>query len=477
MSAPTTIADDTRWLDATAQAQLVRSKDISASELVDAAIERAERLNPALNAIIHPLFEKARAASANRADGPFAGVPFLLKDIVAHSAGDPYHAGMRVLRDEQYRERSDSWLVSRYRSAGLIPIGRTNTPELAASITCEPMAYGATHNPWDLTRTPGGSSGGSAAAVASGIVAAAHANDMGGSIRIPASACGLVGLKASRGRSTIGPKLGQLWAHLTHEHVVTRSVRDSASILDAVSGAGLGDVFVAPPPVRPFLQEVGAPPGRLRVGVWNDGGDATVVAAVRVALDVLSGLGHHIDPSAFPRALADQPDGMGPHFGAVIAADVDRIGRQIGRPIRSDELEPPNALMCEMGRSVSAVTWIRELEVSHAWEREVVAWWHGPHAFDVLVTPTLPEAPWLLGLLDPATQDPLDVIRGIGERVRFTSAFNHTGQPAISLPLAVHDGLPIGVQLVAAPWREDILFRLAAQLEAAMPWRDRRPAL
>src|SRR5262249_5007135 len=234
-SAP--MADNLATLDATAQADLVRRRELSPRELVDAAIARIEKTNPRLNAVITPLFDKARATASSPAlpGGPFRGVPFLLKDLVAHSAGDPYHAGMRLLRDLGWVEPHDTYLVARFRAAGFVFLGKTNVPELGPLPTTEPEAYGPTRNPWDPTRSPGGSSGGSAAAVASGMVPIAHANDGGGSIRIPASACGLVGLKPSRGRTSLGPDAGEAWARLSLEHAVTRSVRDTAAILGPVS--------------------------------------------------------------------------------------------------------------------------------------------------------------------------------------------------------------------------------------------------
>src|SRR5882724_1408934 len=263
------MATDLALLDATAQAELVRQRKASPRELVDAAIDRIERVNPRLNAVITPLFETARAQadSTRLPDGPFRGVPFLLKDLICHSAGDPYHAGMRLLRELRWVEREDTYLAARFRASGFVFLGKTNTPELGPVPTTEPLAYGPTRNPWDPGRSPGGSSGGSAAAVASGMVPAAHANDGGGSIRIPASACGLVGLKPSRGRTSLGPDAGAVWEGMAIEHVVSRSVRDTAAVLDVVAGYVPGDPYTAPPPARPFRAEVGADPGRLRVGL------------------------------------------------------------------------------------------------------------------------------------------------------------------------------------------------------------------
>src|SRR5947207_5950964 len=263
------MSDSTRWLDAKARAELVARGEASPLELVDAAIGLVEALNPALNAVIHESFDRAReeARALPASDSPLRGVPFLVKDAVCHTAGDPFHCGMRLLKRLQWNEPNDTWLAARFRSAGLVSVGKTNTPELAASVTTEPLAYGPTHNPWDLARSPGGSSGGSAAAVAAGLVPVAHGNDMGGSIRFPASMCRIVGLKPTRPRTTLGPDFGEYWGPLTHEHVLTRSVRDTALVLDAVAGPGAGDPYSAPPPARPFRDEVDAPPGRLRIGL------------------------------------------------------------------------------------------------------------------------------------------------------------------------------------------------------------------
>src|SRR5437868_13607857 len=254
-------------IDATEQARLVRDGEASPVELASEAIARIEELDPQLNAVIHPLFDEAREAAADELpDGPFRGVPFLVKDLSCYMKGVPVHEGMRVLKEADYRSDHDMVIAKRFRRAGFVTLGRTNTPELGILPTTEPVAYGATHNPWDLERSPGGSSGGSAAAVAAGIVAAAHANDGGGSIRIPASHCGLVGLKPSRGRVTLAPDFGDALGGLVAELAVTRSVRDAAGILDAVHGPAPGDPYAAPPPSRPYTDEVGADPGRLKIG-------------------------------------------------------------------------------------------------------------------------------------------------------------------------------------------------------------------
>src|SRR4051812_25669199 len=262
------MSDDLARMDATDQAELVRTGKVSAAELVEAAIARIEKVNPELNAVIHPLFDDARKEAADPLpDGPFTGVPMVLKDLVCYSAGHPFHEGMRFLKAQGWTEEEDQYLAAKFRAAGFVFVGKTNTPELGILPTSEPDAHGATRNPWNTEHSTGGSSGGSAAAVASGMVPVGHANDGGGSIRIPASECGLVGLKPTRARNSLGPDLGDMYTGLIHEHVVTRSVRDTAAVLDAVHGAMPGDPYAAPDPVRPFLDEVGADPGRLRVGV------------------------------------------------------------------------------------------------------------------------------------------------------------------------------------------------------------------
>lgn len=479
------MTDDIARLDATAQAALVRRGEVSPAELVEAAIVRIDKLNPQLNAVITPLYDKAVAAAraADLPDGPFRGVPMLIKDAVAHTAGDAYHFGMRALRDAGHVAERDTWLVERFRAAGFLIAGKTNVPELAATVTTEPLAYGATHNPWDTTRSPGGSSGGAAAAVASGMVAVAHGNDMGGSIRFPASSCGLVGLKPSRARTSLGPDRSEIWGPLTHEHVLTRSVRDSAAVLDVTRGAGCGDPYTAPPATRPYASEVGADPGRLRIGLRTERGGGQgpshpdCVAAVDVAARLLAGLGHEVNPADVsglddPRMVESTPATL----SAWVAHEVALLGTAIGRDIDSSELEPMNALLVDMGKAVTAQQYLTALDAIQAWSRGVVAWWEAGN--DILVTPTSPEPPRPLGTLSPLAKEPFELLMDLSGIVTFTSPFNSTGQPAISLPLHWNaQGLPIGVQLVAAPGREDMLIRLAAQLEAAQPWSGRWPAV
>jgi len=481
------MSDDFCWLDATAQAELVRRGEVTPSDLVDAAIRRIEALNPAINAVIIPLFDKAQTvAEGPLPDGPFRGVPFLLKDAVAHSAGDPYHCGMQVLKDAGWVAPTDTWLVQRYRAAGFVILGKTNLPELATSATTEPLAYGPTRNPWNLDHSPGGSSGGSAAAVAAGLVPVAHGNDMGGSIRIPSSACGLVGLKPTRARNTLGPDFGEYWALTTHEHVLTRSVRDTAAVLDATARPAPGDPYYAPPPRRPFLREVGADPGRLRIGfrTRRPGVDADShpdsIAAVHGAARLLESLGHAVEPVEIPQL--DDPaltEAVGGIFSAFVARDLDRWSAALGRAIQPSELEPWNQQMVEIGRTVTAADYIAALERANDYARGLARFWHGDDkpAYDLLLTPQLADLPPRIGVLDPRRDigELYDTMRGL---TGFTFPFNITGQPAISLPLHWSDaGLPIGIQLVAAYAREDLLLRVAAQLEAARPWAHRRPPL
>ncbi len=471
------VSDHLARLDATAQAELVRRGEVRPAELVDAAIARIERLNPELNAVIHPLFEKARqAAEGDLPYGPFRGVPFLVKDAVCHTAGDPYHLGMRFLKERGFSADRDTELARRLRAAGFVFVAKTNTPELAMSATTEPLAYGATRNPWNADHSPGGSSGGSAAAVAAGLAPVGHANDMGGSIRVPASFCGLVGLKPTRARSTLAPDFGEFWGPLTHEHVVTRSVRDSAAVLDAIAGPAPGDPYTAPPPFRPFASEVGAQPGALQIGFLASSTLAPVAPACADAVQqtarLLDELGHRlfeVKPSALDRVE------LGPWIAAGLARDLDRWSERLGDPVTQDDVEPLNWLMAEGARRMNAAEFTTAAEAAHAWARELAALWS--EDLDLLLTPTSAIAPPPLGHLAP-TVEVATLLQRLGEATVFTMPFNVTGQPAVSLPLHwSEEGLPIGVQLVAGFGREDVLLRVASQLERARPWSERVPPL
>lgn len=466
------------FIDATAQAELVRRGEVSPVELVEEAIARIEGLNPQINAVIATRFDKARA-EAKRAVGPFKGVPYVLKDLTLTSAGDPYAAGMSALKKAGYRAARDSYFVERMREAGFVLLGKASTPELGLPCTTEPVAWGPTRNPWDLSRSVGGSSGGSAAAVASGMVAIAHASDGGGSIRIPASACGVVGLRPSRGRVSQGPTANEVWHGLAVELAVTRTVRDTAAVLDIVSGRRTGDVYTAPAPERPFTREVGADPGRLRIGVLaEDPTGQTVVDqhhadAVQSAAATLAELGHQV-AEGFPPALRDIPaDAFIPCAAALTVAELDHYGKLIGRPLTEDDVEPGTWAIAELGRTIPATSYVAGLAGLRAAGAAIERWW-ADDDWDLLLTPTIPRALPPLGTLASTKENPIPA-EGFAYAT-FTMPYNVSGQPAISLPLSQSaEGLPIGVQLVAAYGREDLLLRVAAQLEAAMPWADRLP--
>ncbi|MGB0114157.1 MAG: amidase [Ilumatobacteraceae bacterium] len=480
--------DDDRWLDATAQAELLARRDVSSIELVDAAIDRIETLDDELNAVAMRWFDQAREqatafdelpATSPLRQRPFAGVPFLFKDYGTHVAGRPLTNGNRALRDAQPLSDHDSTLTERFRDAGLIPLGRTNSPELASVPVTESVAFGPTRNPWDTDRTPGGSSGGAAAAVASGMVAIAHASDGGGSIRIPASCTGLVGLKPSQGRVSMGPERDE--ASLSTQLCLSRTVRDTARLLDAVHGPGVGDTVIAAAPVRPYIDEVGADPGRLRIGLLDThptGGalHEECIAAARGAAALLEGLGHHVE-LGHPPALNDPTFGrrFAAMWATMAAIGIDTLGTMLGRELTEEDVEPLNWAHAEAARNLTAVEYARALAAVLQYRRSLHRWWDD--GWDLLLTPTLAEPPLRIGELyrtdDPA---PLAASTRSGQFVTFTPPYNASGQPAISLPLHWSaDGLPIGVQLVAAYGREDLLIRIASQLESAAPWADRHP--
>ena len=473
---------DLAHLDATAQAELVRSGQASPSELVEAAIARIEAVDPELNAVITPLFEKARAAAEGELpDGPFRGVPLLLKDLACHSAGDPMYEGMAFLRDAGWVEEHDTVLARRFRQAGFVFCGKTNTPELGILSTTEPAAFGPTRNPWNTGHSSGGSSGGSAAAVASGMVPVAHANDGGGSIRIPASACGLVGLKPSRGRTPMGDDFGDMFTGLVTEHVVTRSVRDTAAILDAVAGLAPGDPYVAPAPQRPYEGEVGADPGHLRIGIRTAPPGRQIPvdpACERAAEDtarLLESLGHQVEQVELE--FLDAED-LVHHFlvrwSGGVAWNIDYWERRTGRTCAPEDVEPCTWALAEMGRGHTAGEYLTAVERHQVLGIQLARWYES--GFDLLLTPTMAVPPPPLGSFEHPPDEPLLPIAVATPMAIYTSGLNMTGLPAISLPLHWSDeGLPLGSQLVAPYGREDVLIRVAAQLEEAQPWADRRP--
>jgi amidase len=469
-------------LDATALASLVRAGEVTPRELAEAAIGRIEALNGELNAVIHPLFEQA--LEAEPADGPFHGVPFVVKDLMLTVAGTPHHEGMRFLRDLGFTADADSWLASRFREAGFVLVGKTNTPELGILPTTEPVAYGPSRNPWDTTRSTGGSSGGSGAAVASGMVSIGHANDGGGSIRIPASCCGLVGLKATRGRVSLAP-MGDFASGLGTELVVSRSVRDTAAVLDwAAAEMPPGEPYFAPAQRRPYRDEVGADPGTLRIGLMTAAPAGTFethpdcVAAAQAAARTLQSLGHGVELS-HPGALDDEGyvDNFLVRWSAGVAGGLDFWSMRTATPIGPEDVEPLTWALAEKGRAHSAAEYLMAVGYAQLVSRSAAEWWQD---FDLLLTPTMGVPPGELGTIGDgsADDDPLAPIQRAIPYAEFTAAFNGTGQPAISLPLHWSEaGLPIGVQLVADMGREDMLFRVASQLEEAAPWAERRPPL
>ncbi|WP_049562980.1 amidase [Nonomuraea sp. SBT364] len=465
--------DDVLKLDAVGQARAVRERLVSPRELAEAAIARIEARDGELNAVVHPRFERALAEAADIPEhAPFRGVPILLKDLGWQQAGEPYSAGSRVYDGLPVEE--DGHGVARLREAGFLVLGRTSTPEFGSTITTEPAAFGPTRNPYDPAYSAGGSSGGSAAAVAAGMVALATVGDGGGSIRIPASLCGLVGLKPTRGRVSFAPTLGEGWNGFSCPGFVTRTVRDTAAALDLVSGYVPGDPYAAQPLPRPLAEEAGADPGRLRIGyvTAHPRGDVPedpdLADAVTGAAALLAALGHEVAPGC-PQALGDADFPL--HFGAIVsdnlAALVEGLGQTRGKAVELEELEPRNAAMVAAARGRSAAAHLLAAQWIDRFRRRLAAWWTAGH--DLLLMPSVGVAPFPLGWIPP--EDLSTAFGRTAHVVAFTSPINASGQPAISLPLhRTRDGLPVGVQLVAAAGREDLLIRVAAQIEAARPF-------
>jgi amidase len=483
-------------LDALDLAALVRRGEVHPRELVAAAIERIERRDPGVNAVVHRRFERARAeAEGPLPEGPLRGVPFLLKDLLAEIAGEPLSSGSRWLRD--FHPSYDAEIVRRYRAAGLLLLGRTNTPELGLVGTTEPLLHGPCRNPWDGTRSAGGSSGGSAAAVAARMVPAAAGADGGGSIRIPASACGVFGLKPTRGRTPLGPVRGEDWNGLVVQHALTRSVRDSAVLLDVAHGAELGDPYAAPPAPPSYLALLDRPPPRLRIAVF-DGSllghaiDPRCAAAVRDTAELLRGLGHQVEPAAPPI----EREALVRAFFVIVAANaahlLERASAELRRPLDRAQLETVTWFLRQIGTRLRAGELLAALEEAHRAGR-LLATFHQHH--DVLLTSTLgtPSAPLgalgptagerrllaLLGLL-PLRPLLLAALGKLGpqalEALPNTELFNLTGQPAASVPAGWSDeGLPIGVQLSGRCGEEGLLLQLATEIEGARPWAGRLP--
>ena len=464
-------------LDATGLAALVRAGEVSASELTEAAIARIERLNPAINAVVTPMFDRARAAvAAGLPDGPFTGVPFLLKDLLAQCEGVPMKGGSRLM--EHFVPRRDSEIVARYRRSGLVILGKTNLPEFGYTPSTESALYGPCRNPWNTGHSAGGSSGGAAAAVAARMVPMAHAGDGGGSIRIPAACCGVFGLKPTRGRITLAPTFGDVQNGLASEHAITRSVRDSAALLDATEGPALGEPYCAPPKVRPYLAEVGADPGKLRIALQvhspvGSSVHADCVDAVRDAAALCEGLGHTVEEAAPDIDGHAVTDAFGVLWAAGAAQTLDTIARMRQRPIARDEVEPLTWALYELGKQTSASAYLIAVAAIQRIARRVAGFME---TYDVWLTPTLARPPVTLGEFAPDLANPIEAFHRAGEYIPFTPIVNATGQPAMSVPLYWNaDGLPIGVHFVGRFGEEALLFRLAAQLEAMRPWGQRRP--
>ena len=465
--------DDLAFLDATAQAELVRQKEVKPIELVEAAIARIERLNPTLNAVVTPMFELARAAAVEELPaGPFAGVPFLLKDLLASYAGVRMTLGSKLLQG--FVPDHDSELVARYKRAGLIIVGRTNTPEFGILPTTESQLFGPCRNPWNTDHTPGGSSGGSAAAVAAGMVPMAHGNDGGGSIRIPASCCGVFGLKPTRARNPLGPDFGDVMSGLVVEHALTRSVRDSAALLDATAGPDVGDPYWAPPPARPYLKEVSADPGRLRIAfTTRAAADVTVhadcVQAVEEAAKLCTELGHDVEEATLPLNAEMLTQAFVVLWTAGTASTLKILGAA------RDQVEPLSWALKEMSDQFSAADYILALQTLQSVSREVARFFQD---YDILLTPTLAEPPLPLGAFDALPDNPLHGFSRSAAFACFTPVCNMTGQPGMSVPLFWNaDNLPVGSHFIGRFGDEATLFRLAAQLEEARPWAGRRPAI
>lgn len=468
-------------LDATAQAELIRRKEIKPIELVEAAIERVEKLNPDLNLVITTLFDEAKTAAAGKIpDGPFAGVPFLMKDIGAFLAGAPMSMGTALLKD--FVPDHDSELTKRFKRAGLIIIGKTNTPEFGLMPTTEPRLFGPSRNPWDVDKTTGGSSGASAAAVASRIVPMAHANDGGGSIRIPASCCGVFGLKPTRARNPLGPDFGDIMSGLVCEHAVCRSVQDSAALLDATSGPDIGDPYLAPAPARPFIEEVGADPGRLKIAFTTEiltGGaiHKDCLAAVNDVASLCRDLGHEVIEVNLTPA-GDQNDFM--HAFNVLwfsgcASTINTIAGIGGITPQADYFEPLTWAIYEIGREFSASDYLMAVRTLQRASRDICKFFMD---YDVFLTPVLAEPPVNIGTFNAPESNPMRAWERVVEFAPFTAIFNATGQPAMSVPLYWNvDNLPVGTHFAGRFGDEATLFRLAAQLEYARPWATRRPPI
>ncbi|TNE53117.1 MAG: amidase [Bacteroidetes bacterium] len=488
-----------RQYDALGLAELVRKAEVTPQELLDTAIARLEQVNPELNAVIHFRFDTARqeAGSVDR-NAPFAGVPFLVKDLGMEVEGMPMCSGCRGYRD--YVSPQDSFAVQKMKKAGLLILGKANTPEFGITPFTEPKLFGPTKNPWNTAHTPGGSSGGSAASVASGIVPMATANDGGGSIRMPASSCGLFGLKPTRGRVSWATLEGEMWSGAAVEGCVSRSVRDSAAYLDVIQGAAPGDPYIIEPPKRPYLEEVGTSPGKLRIGysvahTLGHDVDPACVDAIKKTVDILRSEGHIVEEAPLPYRKEDLTKIFLVVVAGEVAGEIRVLSDYLGRKARPSDMEAPTYALYLLGNAFHAGEFTY---AKYKWaeiSRRCAAF---HDQYDLLLTPTLAKRPIRIGSLQPsaAEQMLLPIVNqlGLGSAVRatieglaekiydympWTALANLTGQPSMSVPLhwTEAENLPVGSMFTALQGREDLLFRLAGQLEKAAPWWDNVPQL
>lgn len=466
-----------QMLDAVAMGEMVSSGKVTPQELLENAIARADAVNGAINAITDRFDATAwEALNSGVPAGPLAGVPFLLKDLHLQLAGTQTTGGCRFLSGKSADH--DSTLTARYRRAGLITFGKTNTPELGLTVSTEPAIFGATRNPWDLGRSPGGSSGGAAAAVAAGIVPVANASDGGGSIRIPASCCGLFGLKPTRARTPAGPDRGEGWSGMSCVHVISRSVRDSAAILDATAGPEPGAPYRCAPEGRPFLEQMRDAPRPLRMAFTVQAPNGASVdpecrRAVEEAASLCTDLGHHVEEAAPPFDAEDLGAAMLTIISASTRALLEEAARQRGRDYTQDDLEPATWAMVSNAAGMEAAQYVRAVNAIHAAGR-VAAAFH--ERYDVYLSPTLARPPMPLGILSPANTDLANYRETLAAYSPFTAYQNMTGEPSMSVPLHwTADGLPVGVMFSAGFGEEGLLLNLAAQLEQAKPWHHHRP--
>ncbi len=472
--------DDFVRYDALGLAALVHKRETSPRELLESAIARAEAVEPRIHSLVMRFDDEARKlADGPLPEGAFRGVPFLVKDLHVMIAGRPLWNGCALFRDNV--SAVDSSIMARYRAAGLVTFGRTASPEFGLTATTESRLHGQTRNPWNPEHTAGGSSGGAAAAVAAGIVPLANASDGGGSIRIPASCCGLFGLKPTRGRTPAGPLVGEGWSGMSAIHAVSRSVRDSAALLDATAGADLGAPYAAPPPERPWLDEVGRSPGSLRIALqtstWNGmPTDEVCRAAAADAARLCESHGHRVEEARLEIDGAALVEAGLTIVTANLRATLDARAAELGRSLEESDVEPGTWLLYSLAETRTAAHYAQALRTIHAIGRKKAAFLE---TYDVLLTPTMAAPPPRLGVLSLSSTDLDARTAAIQRAVGFTQACNASGHPAASVPLYVDpaSNLPIGTQIVARMNDEATIFRLASQLEQARPWFDRLPAI